>query len=635
MIRKQLLEANGALGPHEKRALLTAACGGFWPEERRWRNGIRESAACEACGHEKADNIHRIHTCAAVLYSRMQWCAGGRTARIDLDSSMEDGLELLVCMGLPPVTLKWTPVDLQYYEGSMLMGSGGHDYDEIFGDGSGYFQDQKRIRIATWAINRRTLGQGEDNGAGKYEGLRGVVQGWFSTVPRGELQSLIEYLRHAGMEEAFISDCRYVVEGVRHGVTNRLTDASNINADLWREVRRLIKDRGAIPIVHKTKAHRSRTAAAQDADDPLRWWHGNAAADEAAKSLARSIAQTDMRVKTTDDAHHRYRSLMVRVALGTAWAYRNWPETQRIARTKADDDDADYSITPEERHVLNRSDDGRVECTICRKYALAERSIKKLRRERCPGSALEGIHNTHLTRCSAGIVWCTRCGAFMTRWPRRLLKPCGGRPATDAQRNVLRRLNENKLPTTAKYLNEVAVMHGGLGNGAPDYSTEVQWRRQPAARHEEPATGDEAGPIDGHDANGQQRAAVSMVLSATLPTGRYARLVGGALHRRADARDESTSSDGAPGQAGAAPRVPPARNAIQSQPRTGTASANACQPSDGTSWTRRLDTARAKCAMLCGVCQSPTRTSCRGCHSPLCIDCARKRAYCKRVPVGT
>ncbi len=39
IIRQLLREKDGALEPREKNALLITACGGFWPEARRWRHG--------------------------------------------------------------------------------------------------------------------------------------------------------------------------------------------------------------------------------------------------------------------------------------------------------------------------------------------------------------------------------------------------------------------------------------------------------------------------------------------------------------------------------------------------------------------------------------------------------------------
>ncbi len=240
-IRGLLREASGDLAAKDKNALLMTVSGGFWPEQRRWRHGLKDDSECTACGAEVADDIHRLHGCDAMNYQQNQWRAEGRVGRFDY-TTYDLGLALVVCMGLPPAVIRWEPIEFTLREGHVGMGTCRGDDNEVYGDGSGYNQSQVKHRVATWAIARRTGAKAD--GEDVYERLRGVVDGWFSTVPRGELQAFVEFLRHAGPGEEYVGDCSYVIEGARNGAPERLAMSRNINADLWKEVRRMIRDRG-------------------------------------------------------------------------------------------------------------------------------------------------------------------------------------------------------------------------------------------------------------------------------------------------------------------------------------------------------------------------------------------------------
>ncbi len=616
-IRRMMRDSSGTVNAREKCALLNVVCGGFWPEERRWRHGLRSSPTCEACGMEVATPKHRIHGCEAMQYDKVMWRLMGRTKRIAHETSDTDaGLEPLVSMGLPPVSHRWAPVELEYQEGHIGIGSIYNDDDEMFGDGSGYRQQQRTYRVATWAVVRPSY----DGDARRQEKLRGVVPGWAPTVPRGELTAYIQFLKHAGPSEQFIGDCLHIIEGARHGIQGKLTGSSNANADLWREARRLQRDRGEIPVVHKTRAHRTWARAAADGDEPMRWWRGNAEADEYAKSLARRIAEADTRHDEAEKATLMHEEIIARVAMGAAWAYRHWPDAVRTPKKAGEDDGADGEDLQEEGHILYRGHADRLECRTCRKYAVTARGRRKLAKEKCAGDIKQLIHDSHTTRITAGTTWCTRCGAYTTRWPRRLAVECNGRPRTEAQRNILRRLSACLPPTTADYLADVAADNGGLREGMADHQAEKQWRQQAAA-------GDNCRRRD-------QIAAVNIgSRAATPPTGRYARLRGGALH------PDTVSMvlpNGAAGSSDAAPAQPARRdveNGTVEEAAIG-GKADICRPAAHDSWTRRTVTSTLACASLCGICRAPTRTACRGCDRALCIACARQRRPCQSRDAG-
>jgi hypothetical protein len=113
------------------------------------------------------------------------------------------------------------------------------------------------------------------------------VSGWFPTVPRSELEALLWHLTFSLAPATYVGDCKYVIDGVRDGVPDKLTNSRSFNADLWRKVAAKLEDHGNDGHKFlKTKAHRSRQEAAQSDDDPIWCWLGNDAADREAKRRA-------------------------------------------------------------------------------------------------------------------------------------------------------------------------------------------------------------------------------------------------------------------------------------------------------------------------------------------------------------
>ncbi len=119
----------------------------------------------------------------------------------------------------------------------------------VYGDGSGYHQDDVGARTATWSIVRMPTDNGENMTPSVV--MRGAVGGWWPTVPRGELWSLIKFLQHCSGQAAFVGDCRYVVDGEARGVAPRLRSSASLDADLWRIVHQLLRDHGTIPNIVK------------------------------------------------------------------------------------------------------------------------------------------------------------------------------------------------------------------------------------------------------------------------------------------------------------------------------------------------------------------------------------------------
>ncbi len=669
-LRCLLNDAAAPLDGRERRALVVAACGGFWPEERRWRKGIADSSSCSDCHTPSATAQHRIHQCIAMVSKEVEWRLTGVVGR--RPRAIDDAAHMpLSCMALPPIIRPWRPIEVELVEGEVQMG-----HDRTFGDGSGYLQHHRELRVATWALI--AMGTDGDHPNVGMERVRGTVAGWMSTVPRAEIQAFLQHARRAGPGATFVSDCRYVVDTVTDDLPALRASARDVNADLWREARKLREDHGAPFHVTKIKAHRSRTAAEREAGElGVADWQGNDAADHFAKELARSAVKSDNRAAQAETDADRNRQMMIRVAKGVAAAFDRWPQTFGTVRQCEDAEREDGTEIPhEERHVIRRAHDGGMECARCRRTARGKAGRRQLEREACAGEICDRIDGTHVLRVTNGITWCEMCGSYTSRWPRALLNACPRRPKTAARRNVLRRLQCGLAPTTADYLQAVAE-HEGNPAGVADHQAEVAWRTSTRAYAEEDGEGGAAGNTDKANRGGS---GVCRVLSAP-PAGRYHRLAGGRLYRPPRGGDEQRADEHGnemPGTLpGSSPPVAPhgheatdrmeeravrvPRRADQdAQPRPGqptcrrrlrgkqrpvsqgpemgavktsdeppSAMSHLCRPGDNAQWAGRLKFQReAVITVPCHLCLVSTRTLCRGCNYPICISCARQRMPC-------
>ena len=63
LLRQVLRGKQGNLAPAERAALRVVACGGFWPEERRWLAGLMGHGTCDACRAAIGSSHHRLYSC--------------------------------------------------------------------------------------------------------------------------------------------------------------------------------------------------------------------------------------------------------------------------------------------------------------------------------------------------------------------------------------------------------------------------------------------------------------------------------------------------------------------------------------------------------------------------------------------
>ncbi len=381
------------------------------------------------------------------------------------------------------------------------------------------------------------------------------------------------------------------------------------------EVHQLQRSHGEPTDIRKTKAHRSAAKAELDAEDPPFYRAGNAMADDAAKDLAKQLMEQDTTQAEAEGLQDISRRILCRVAFGAAWAHRHWihDDADGELDEHAPDDHLDADALAEELHVLRKLPKGGEECTICRRMAVGPRALARLRKETCGGSIENVIDESHLIRRSNGIVWCTLCGAFASRWPRRLLTPCARRPKSAAQRNVLRRLMMGMKPTTAGDL-EHAQEDAGLPKTSGDDHGEQQWS---AGKTVQPQPQSRAQP-------------------AQPPAGVYLR-----LPRRTAAVHPPQAAYSSGGDVGMHVPAAPVQTIVTPPPALSPSSIKAptprgagttsCPSSSTAHWARRVTAARPPLKCSCSICGSSTLLRCKGCREPLCMSCVKAARECPNL----
>ncbi len=446
---RSILEAR-TISPISKRALRVAITGSFWSDEKRWLAGYAADPGCTLCGEAVGDNDHfYAGHCPAVQDALLWERIAGRT--VSTPSAFADPALAPLCeMGLPPRTTPWKPRPVHPECGYLTMGRDAR----MYGDGSGYRQASLSGRVATWSVIR--LGDEE----GGEETLRGWLHGFFPTVPRAETTAIIKAIIHAGPNASYGGDCEHVLEAVRQGVPQHMTSSRCFNADLWREARRLLHDRGSVPDLVKIKAHVSASAAAAAGAD-LRDWHGNKVADDKCKSIAREEAEADREHSQAVALRATYRHTIDRIVFITRWSFRY---RQQYAKNGGKERSGRKGTTVHRhsQHQIVAIDhhDDRWRCVHCRREAWSNDTLRHLQRTPCAGPIAGACHVSHQLDVLRGVLWCRGCGAYTTRRPRALKRPCPMHPGSPAAANVLGRLRAGLLPTTARYLRQASIAEG-------------------------------------------------------------------------------------------------------------------------------------------------------------------------------
>ncbi len=641
----------------ERAALRLVACGGYWAEERKWKAGLRGTGTCDNCLDAVGSDWHSLHECVALEWPMLDLKLNGRIRALP-QAAQEAALQPLVNMALPPRSTVWRPIEPEVTEGALVQGGADHN----FGDGSGYHQDNRDCRVATWSVVRIL-----DTGNGTaitVEALRGSIGGWYPTVPRGEIRAAIEHLRHAGPGAEYWGDCKHVVDILNAGVPRFWTSSASPNADLWTEARRLLNDHGAPMRAVKVKAHRSLSAARGDGEEGMYAWHGNDAADKCARGLARRLVDQDGSAARDAQFKETYETILRRIAAAAAWVLARRPNAQRKRVGLRDP-----APRPEGQggHRFRQRAGGGWECATCHVYCNKKNGDTVIARKACEGDIRNMVHPSHSLRVDSGTLWCRKCGCFATRWPRRLKLPCAEKPASAAQANVKRRLAEQKAPTTAAYLAQEAGFEDGLAgpSGRSSSDSTVRARSAPSGRYLRLPGGPlhhprhhhhlvahhalavpvlRAAPADDDDGDGR---ADGRADDSVAPTQVNDRDGGGSLGSGSLVDDGSASS----GRLVPAPPAPPEplpapRRRLNTKTRIGEqvfiGTVNGRAEQDGpaecaalagaSSWTARIAIGGSCSLTPCHRCGGFTRTRCKGCTNALCIMCAKAKSQCGAVP---
>ncbi len=397
-----------------RRALEVVTAGAFWSDERRWLCNYTDTPGCTNCNEAVGDDAHFYSGECGGVHAALVWeKVAGRpnaTSRYFGDPSHAPLTEML----LPPRLDRWEPVPAAPHEGFLSMCGP----DKNFGDGSGYRQRCREHRIATFAVVRL-------DGAGQVaQRLRGVVLGFSSTVPRAEATALIEFLRHAPPGATYYGDCKHVIDISAQGVAPWYVSSRCRSADLWRQVRALLRDREDPPQLVKVKAHVSRGQVEE--------WEGDRAADAHCKELARTLATADAAGANLIQARASYREVAVRITFVAEWAFGHREQFARGAlkgRSKRQRRQLEANARP---HTIEEAPNGRWRCSICRREAWTVGTLRALRESPCDGHLANQCDSSHELATSGGVLWCTRCGAYTSRRPRALRFTCPGRPTSAA-----------------------------------------------------------------------------------------------------------------------------------------------------------------------------------------------------------
>ncbi len=679
----------GDLSPVERRGLEVVVCDAYWTDEQKYDSGYLDSASCRLCGWEAGGDGHILQArCGAMAAFTAMRQAAGQPALFP-DHLLAPGLEPLAHLGLPPRLFGWEPVQEQPVQGGLRLGEGGN----ICGDGSGFRQNLREFRVATWAAVR--MDAVDNTGTATVsESARGVVAGWFPTVPRAELLAMEFGLRHAAVPSAYLGDCGFAVQGAQQGVPSKLTSSRNFNADLWRRIKWVVDDVMPGVDVIKTKAHRSLTAAQQDIMDGVDNWLGNRAADNECKNLARRIAACDGRVARAARAESEAVQVLQVLAASAAWSFRNVDGVVKSQRrrpaNRRDRDENGHSHLG--GHLVRDTRRGGAQCVVCRLCCWSYAGRRWLRGKPCRGTLLSQIHSTHDVETNgSGVTWCKACGAYTTRMPRRLRFPCAGRPVSEAQAHVRRRLQAGLPPTTARYLEEAAedfqvdeavgpqAQHGQeqdlspgtsidggggsasvngvagpslrveevrarLGRSASSHYLQLESRRRPAEPRisglghlgpdlpREAVQGLSVGPAGEPEpcaSGGVARVVRRRIVGKQRPAAVPAESGFSSAHHHLHHHQLARATCSAPPAARASRHHPDADHDPSSHAVMGSPLAPLlCMPAETKGSLSRLRAAPNFNKAACHICAVGCRVICRGCHLHVCTRCAREARHC-------
>ncbi len=347
-------------------------------------------------------------------------------------------------------------------------------------------------------------------------------------------------------------------------------------------------------------------------------------------------------------------NILEHVAYAAGWFMKKRPEEKTAPnKRKKEQEVRQYQHDITERRL------GGWECTRCQRMALSRAGLKAISAAPCSQVTQAQVHPSHSIDRLHGITWCTRCGAYALRWPRRLKQPCAGTPCSEAQANVRRRLICGIIPTTASYLQDNADMMKMRSSSMDDVTRDTSGR----------GDGKTGGPASSSWAGGAYRwcyprlpggpLAAAPKVAAVTRDGDEENEDSAAVNRTNEGSRETTIGEMASDGGHETTVAPRRRIRTKSAPSVTCLTSSTpevrrrdveqvsehldagprrhCQPHGDEAWSTRLKCHFSARASSCGVCGQLTRTTCRGCERMICFACARTRKWCTgdRVTVST
>ncbi len=349
---------------------------------------------------------------------------------------------------------------------------------------------------------------------------------------------------------------------------------------------------------------------------------------------------------------HKTVTALERIAMAAAWALRNWPADERIKkRRRSGRGKPDANPTCIGTHKVEPRIGGGLQCRDCKLYAATPTSLRSLRQVKCRGNIATQCHGTHALRYVEGLLYCRNCGAYATKRPTSLKQMCNRTPLNEARRNVLRRLAAGLLPTTAKYLKELAAEEEAKSARA---ATVNEAARSDAVTANDEDRGAVTTRVSDHersyrtlvgDNGGHERDEVN-VNAAARPLQRLGQDAIGSSSSSANAHGTTVTAGSSTGSDALVQWEHALPDGMGRQHVAGEQASNAssphqmegrgrrsdwCKPTASplAPWIRRIKIGVGDLARECHLCGRIARAACRGCHATMCIDCAKSRRECR------
>ena len=217
-------------------------------------------------------------------------------------------------------------------------------------------------------------------------------------------------------------------------MAQRQATSRSFHADVWRRISHDLQDRGLVAgssalttTFVKTKAHTSRSKALAEGTGPsevtLSRWEGNRRVDTASKQALPDLVVLADRPQKLVEQVGALRNRTSGILRAGAHMLAYWrgslpPFVKAVAPIKAPREFATHQLVGNRRVGWT--------CTFCGVQARTAAIWSQLRHRACIGPVCFRASTTHALHYLAQhrVTWCARCGAWATRVPRRLLKPC-------------------------------------------------------------------------------------------------------------------------------------------------------------------------------------------------------------------